>query len=160
MIRRTVLTLLAALTASAAFAQTNVAVVNFEEVISRSEKARTALGEVGLLRQSKGEELVAMADALKQNQADAQSRAATMTEAERREATLQLQRMDTDLKRATEDADREVQQRANQVLEDLNEDLGPLVAQPIDHGQRAGDPVEVGYLDRRAIQVAVVEEQL
>ena len=42
----------------------------------------------------------------------------------------------------------------------LRQNLGPLVAQPIDHGQRAGGPVEVGYLNWRAIEMAVVEEEL
>ena len=42
----------------------------------------------------------------------------------------------------------------------IGECIGPLVAQPIDHGQCAGDPIEVGYLNWRAIEVAIVKEQL
>lgn len=129
MIKRTTLTLLAALLASSAVAQTSVAVVDFEAVISKSTKARAALAEVGLLRKSKQESLTAMAEAFRQKQTEAQGRAATMTEIERRNAGNELERMQTDITRATEDAERAVQLRANQVLADLNKQLGPLVQQ-------------------------------
>lgn len=129
MIRPLALTLLALALASPALAETNVAVVDFEAVIARSTKARAALGEVGVLRKAKGDELLEMANAFRAKQADVQAKAASMTESERRRASTDLQRMETDIKRATEDAELEVQQRANQVLNDLNKELGPLVRQ-------------------------------
>jgi len=129
MIRKATLTLLAVLMAGSAFAQTTVAVVDFEQVIAQSQRARTALGEVGLFRQSKQQELEAMAERFTAKQTDAQARATAMTEGERRAASTELQRLQTEITRASEDAEREVKLRANQVLTDLNQDLGPLVRQ-------------------------------
>jgi outer membrane protein len=127
MIRNATLILFAALLAGAAYAQTNVAVVDFEAVIGQSQKARLALGKVGAFRKEKQDELKALAEELQRKQADAQARSTSMSESERRDTALQLQRLDTDLKRKAEDAEREVQQRTTTALSDLDKALGPVV---------------------------------
>jgi Skp family chaperone for outer membrane proteins len=127
MIRKATLTLFAALLAGAAYAETNIAIVDFQAVIAKSQKARLSLGKVGAFRKEKQEELQNLSDQFDAKQGDAQARAATMGEAERRETAAQLQRMQTELKRKTEDAEREVDQRTTAALSELDKALGPLV---------------------------------
>lgn len=129
MIQRTALTLAAALVAASAFAQTNVGVVNIDAVIQQSAKGKAALATIEDFRARKQDELQAMVKQYQDKQQEAQAMAASLSDDKRRELSAELQSMQTNLQRAREDAQREGQRRTNEVLEDLDRQLGPLVSQ-------------------------------
>jgi len=129
MIKKISLTLLAMLVVGPVLAQTNVGVVDLSAVVQSSQRGRAAFDEVEQFRRQKVGELQTMGEDFQAKQQDLQAKSASLSEDKLREMTLELQRLETAIKRAQEDAEREGQMKTNQALEALDKDLGPLVVQ-------------------------------
>jgi len=127
MIRRITFTVLAVLAASSAMAQTKVGVVDFEAVIRQSTKAGAAFAAVESFRQEKQAVLTAMAEEFQSKQQTAQEQANSISDDRARQLASELQSLQTDIKRAKEDAELEGQRLTTEALNRIDGKLGPLV---------------------------------
>lgn len=129
MTKKLILAALLGLLALPAFAQTNVGVVDFNLVIQKSVKGKAFFEELDAFKQTKQGELDGKIAQLQDQQKDAQAKAASLTEEKKQEIAMQLQRMETDVRRYKEDAERETQLKAKAGLDRIQAELEPLVRQ-------------------------------
>jgi outer membrane protein len=108
---------------------TKVGVVDAEAVIQQSKKGKSFFTEMENLKKQKESEIDGLVNALQAKQKDAQANAASMTEAKKQEVGLELQRMQNNLKRQSEDAQRELQIKLNNGLERFQKEISPLIRQ-------------------------------
>ena len=120
--------LLAALTAPV-MAQANVGVVDIEAVIKKSNKGKAFFDELDAFKTQKKTNIDNMVKAWQDKKKDAQAKAASLSEDKKQSLALELQTMQTNIKRAQEDAERETQVKVQSGLEKLTGALEPLVRQ-------------------------------
>jgi outer membrane protein len=106
-----------------------VGIVDADVVIQKSAKGKKFFAEMQEFNQEKKSQLEGMVNNFESKQKDAQAKAASMNEEKRREVGLELQRLQTAIKRAQEDAERERQKKLNNGLERIQKELGPLIRQ-------------------------------
>jgi len=128
--KKALMTALVALAAALpSLAQTNIGVVDFEQVIQKSARGKAFFAELEAFQKSKKDEIDGLAQALREKQKDAQAKAASLSEDKRQELGRELENLNTNLKRAREDAERESQIRIQQGLDRIQKELEPLVRQ-------------------------------
>lgn len=116
--------------ATGVYAQgTKIGVVDADDVIQRSSKGKAFFAEYQRFTKAKQDELKALFDAFKEKQKDLQARAASMSDDKKKEAGMELQRMQTDLKRKQEDAQRETNKKLQSKLDQFQKELAPLIRQ-------------------------------
>ncbi|MDJ0835635.1 MAG: OmpH family outer membrane protein [Acidobacteriota bacterium] len=120
--------LLAALTAPV-MAQANVGVVDIEAVIKKSNKGKAFFEELDAFKTQKKSNIDNMVKTYREKQKDVQAKAASLSEDKKQSLALELQNMQTNIKRAQEDAERETQVKVQSGLEKLTGALEPLVRQ-------------------------------
>ena len=126
---------------------TKIGVVDAETVVQKSVKGQAFFEEVKKFNQGKADEIDTLIKTFNEKQKDAQAKAASMSEDKRQEVGLELQRMQTDIKRKREDAERESKLKVNGGLDAIQKELMPLVRQValekgldlvINYGQQTG----------------------
>ena len=122
--------LLAALGATAfAHEGTRVGIVDADLVIQDSAKGKAFFAEYENIIKAKQTEIKAKRDELVEKQKDAQAKAASLSDDKKIELGRELERMQTDLKRMREDAERETQGVLNARLDEFRKELAPLIRQ-------------------------------
>jgi len=121
--------LLTLVTAMFSMAQTNIGVVDFERVIKNSAKGKAFFVELEDFQKGKKAAIDAMAQQLREKQKEAQAKAASLSEDKKQELGMELEGLNTKLKRAREDAERESQIKIQSGLDRIQSELEPLVRQ-------------------------------
>ena len=122
--------LLAALAATVfAHEGTRVGIVDADLVIQDSAKGKAFFDEYENIIKAKQVEIKAKRDELVEKQKDAQAKAASLSDDKKIELSRELERMQTDLKRMREDAERETQGMLNARLDEFRKELAPLIRQ-------------------------------
>lgn len=112
-----------------AVGQTKIGVVNANRVVQECKKGKAFFAELEEYKKSKDAEIQAMVAGAQEKAKDAQAKAASMSEDKKRELAAELQKLDLDIKRKSEDAQRDTQTRLNEGLEKFQRELGPLIRQ-------------------------------
>ena len=120
--------LLAAVTAPL-MAQANIGVVDIEGVIKKSAKGKAFFAELDAFKTEKKTNIENKIKAFREKQKDAQAKAASLSEDKKQALAMELQTMQTDIKRAQEDAERDTQVKVQGGLEKITGALEPLVRQ-------------------------------
>jgi len=110
MYKKILLMMIAALFPAITLAQTmKIGVVNAEAVVQKSARGKAFFDQLNKFRDDKTAQIEAMIKDFNDKQKDAQAKAASLSDDKKQEISLQLQKMQTDIKRTTEDAERESQ---------------------------------------------------
>ncbi len=108
---------------------TIIGVVDADAVVQKSIKGKAFFDEINAFQLAKRNKLDAMVTQYQDKSKDAQAKAASMSETKRQEVALELQNMQTQIKRSQEDAERESQMKINDGLEQMQKELAPLIRQ-------------------------------
>lgn len=108
---------------------TRMGVVDADVVIQDSAKGKAFFDQYEALIKSKQDAIKAKMDEFQNKQKDAQAKAASLSEDKRKELGLDLERLQTEIKRMREDAERETQSVLNTRLEEFRKELAPLIRQ-------------------------------
>jgi outer membrane protein len=110
-------------------AQSKIGVVNANRVVQDCQKGKAFFESMDADNKAKRSEIEGMVKKLQDTQKEANAKAASMSEDKRKETALELQKMETDIKRFQEDAEREAKLKLNTGLEKFQRELGPLIRQ-------------------------------
>jgi len=127
--KKLVIILAALLVPAFAAAQSKIGVVNANRVVQDCKKGKAFFETMDADNQAKRTEIESMVKKLQDTQKDAQAKAASMSEDKRKETAMELQKMDTEIKRFQEDAEQEAKLKLNAGLEKFQRELGPLIRQ-------------------------------
>ncbi|CAM2067376.1 OmpH family outer membrane protein [Sulfidibacter corallicola] len=108
---------------------TKVGIVDADVVVQKSQKGKAFFEEFQKFTEQKRASIDQMIEAFQAKQKDLQAKAASMSEDKKKESALELQKMQTEIKRAQEDAKRESDLKLNTGLEKFRKELAPLVHQ-------------------------------
>lgn len=108
---------------------TKIGVVNAEAVVQKSSRGKAFFDQLNKFRDDKTAQIEAMIKDFNDKQKDAQAKAASLSDEKKQEISLELQKMQTDIKRTKEDAERESQLKVNTGLDAIQKELMPLVRQ-------------------------------
>lgn len=125
----TSLIVLSALCLPAMAQGTKVAIVDADVIVQKSQKGKAFFDEFQKFTEGKRTEIEKMVESFQAKQKDLQAKAASMSEDKKKESALELQRLQTEIQRAQEDAKRESDLRLNTALERFRKEIAPLVRQ-------------------------------
>lgn len=111
------------------FANSNIAIVDADMIIQKSDKGKEFFAQMEEFSQSKREAIQKKVEDFRSKQKDVQAKAASMSEDKKSEALVNLQNMENEIKRMQEDAEREHKMKLNEGLERFQKELGPLIRQ-------------------------------
>ena len=106
-----------------------IGVVNANRVVQESQKGKAFFAELDTFSKQKRDLIEQQIQAFREQEKDAQAKAASMSEDKAREVAIDLQKKQTDIKRMQEDAERESKLKLNEGLEKFQRELGPLIRQ-------------------------------
>ncbi len=113
-----------------ALAQGNrIGVVDADVVIQKSAKGKTFFEEYNVFIAGKEGEMKTMIDSYREKEKDFQAKQASLSEEKSKAMAVELQNLQTDIKRQREDAERESRQRLNEALDNFRKELMPLIRQ-------------------------------
>ncbi|CAM2007283.1 OmpH family outer membrane protein [Acanthopleuribacter pedis] len=125
----TSLIVLSALCMPALAQGTKVAIVDADVIVQKSQKGKAFFEEFQKFTEGKRTEIEKMVEGFQAKQKDLQAKAASMSEDKKKESAMELQRLQTEIQRAQEDAKRESDLRLNTALERFRKEIAPLVRQ-------------------------------
>lgn len=106
-----------------------VGIVDADRVIQESIKGKRFFQEFEEFNKQKSTELQAKVEELKAKEKDFQAKVNSLSEEKRRELVVEMQNMETNLKRLQEDAKNESDRRLNDALERFRKELLPIMGQ-------------------------------
>ncbi len=106
---------------------TKVGVVDADIVIQKSAKGKAFFDEYQAFVTGKEEEIKTMMEGYRAQEKDFQAKQASLSDDKRRAMAIELQRLQTDIKRKQEDAQRETKSMLNNRLEQFRKELAPLI---------------------------------
>lgn len=109
--------------------------VDFQTVISQSKEGQAAMTTVKAEAAEKQKEISAKEAEVKQMDADFQKQASALSDAAKKEREEEIRRKLRDLKRVTEDFNRDLAKRESEMLNDLLRDLTAVIR---DYGKEKG----------------------
>ena len=122
---------IAALAASSAlaFQGTKIGIVNADDVIQGSAKGKAFFDELETFTKTKREEIEKLAAEYQAKEGDLRAKAASMSDEKRQESGLDLQRLQTEIKRKQEDAQQERDLLIKTKFDNFRKELAPLIRQ-------------------------------
>lgn len=130
--------IVAVFTASASWAADSsirLGFVDLQAVISQSKEGQTAMEKVKAEAAEKQKEISAKEAEIKQMDTDLQKQASVLSEAAKKDREEEIRRKLRDLKRVTEDVNRDLAKREGEMVNDLLRDLTALIR---DYGKEKG----------------------
>jgi outer membrane protein len=109
--------------------------VDLQTVITQSKEGQTAMNTVKVEAAEKQKEISAKEAEIKQMDADLQKQASALSEAARKDREEEIRRKLRDLKRVTEDFNRDLAKREGDMVNDLLKDLTTVIR---DYGKEKG----------------------
>ena len=127
--RKFMLILIALLMPMMAMGQSKLGVVNANRVVQECKKGKAFFAELEEYKKGLDGKIQALIKEAQDKQKDAQAKAASMSEDKKRDVVRELEKMDLEIKRQGEDAQRTTQTKLNEGLENFQRALGPLIRQ-------------------------------
>jgi len=128
--KKMIFALAAALFASNILAQgSRIGVVDADVVIQKSAKGKAFFEDYQAFVKGKDDEIKGLIEGYQEKQKEYQAKQASLSEEKAKDMALELQRLQTDIKRKREDAERESQLRLNEGLDRFRRELAPLIRQ-------------------------------
>jgi outer membrane protein len=106
-----------------------IGVVNANRVVQECKKGKAFFTELEGFKKKKDDEIKGQITTAQNMQKDAQAKAASMSDDKKREIANNLEKMEREIKRLGEDAQRETTGKLNEGLERFQRELGPLIRQ-------------------------------
>lgn len=114
---------------------TRLGFVDLQTVITQSKEGQTAMNTVKAEAAEKQKEISAKEAEIKQMDTDLQKQASVLSEAAKKDREEEIRRKLRDLKRVTEDVNRDLAKREGEMVNDLLRDLAALIR---DYGKEKG----------------------
>lgn len=128
-VKHITITIFALFLSTTVAANSKIGIVDADMVVQKSKKGVKFFSELQAFNEKKKQEVNELVESYREQQKDAQAKAANMSEDEVREVTKELQDFQTKIKRAQEDANREAQTKFNQGVEGFRKELAPIIRQ-------------------------------
>ena len=121
--------LLTAFSAVALAQGSKVGVVDADVVIQKCNKGKAFFDEYKAFAEGKRDEIEAMVTQYREQEKDFNAKRASLSEEKLRDMGGELQKLQTEIKRKQEDAERESNEMLNEGLDRFRKELGPLIRQ-------------------------------
>ncbi|MCB1050964.1 MAG: OmpH family outer membrane protein [Acidobacteria bacterium] len=138
-----------------AFAQagTKIAVVDAEMVIQNSIKGKRFFKQMEDFGKNRTDSIKAKVDAYKEKEKELQTKLSSLSEDKRKSMGLELQKMETEIKRMQEDAKRESDVMINDALDKFRRELIPVIesvatSKSVDMVFNIGPGTNIAYVNK------------